>query len=163
MTTNDLLAELEHMKPVMRKVINHILDNFADDINLDDLAMAAGISKFNLCRKFQKRYGVSPMRWLWIFRATVAAEFIKSAPSWSLTDVAFNCGFGSSAHFSRTFVAVHGQSPSQFRQGVIVENKKKCKRTPLSEFSKLYDNAHAVTAAFRVMIGEFSLQPNSAV
>src|SRR4051812_6958890 len=84
---------------IAEKVVAYVLANFAEDIDLDDLAEEAGLSRFNFCRKFQRECGISPMRWLWNFRTILAAEFITLDPKWSLTDVAFSCGFSSSAHF----------------------------------------------------------------
>ena len=106
----------ENLPRIARKVILFILENFSEDIALDDLAQQAGMSKFNFCRRFQIDCGITPMRWLWDFRTLLAAEFINQDPNWSLTDVAFSCGFTSSAHFSRAFKKVHGKSPSQYRK-----------------------------------------------
>lgn len=96
--------------------IRYVLDNFADEIELDDLASAAGMTRFNFCRRFQRECGISPIRWLWNFRTMLAAEFIAMGPDWSLTDVAFSCGFTSSAHFSRAFKQMYRVSPSQYRK-----------------------------------------------
>lgn len=94
----------------------HMIEKFSEEIDLEDLAEAAGISRFNLCRNFQKKYGVSPIKWLWLFRTLLAAEFIEIAPDWSLTDIAFTCGFTSSSHFSRSFHQILGVSPSKYRR-----------------------------------------------
>jgi AraC-like DNA-binding protein len=101
------------------KVIPYVLENFAEEISLDDLAQVAGMSRFNFCRKFHRECGLTPMRWLWQFRTLLAAEFITLDPRWSLTDVAFSCGFTSSAHFSRSFRATFQKSPSTFRKDAL--------------------------------------------
>jgi transcriptional regulator GlxA family with amidase domain len=88
---------------------------FAEALALGDLADAAGLPVNTLTRAFHKTYGMSPMRWLWSFRTMLAAEIIREAPEWSLTDVATWCGFNSSAHFSRRFTATVGETPSRFR------------------------------------------------
>lgn len=103
-------------KETLNPVMSFVLERFADEISLDDLAAAAGLSRYNFCRRFHRECGVTPMRWLWTFRTLLAAEFIRLDPTWSLTDVAFSCGFTSSAHFSRSFKGVVGQSPSLFRK-----------------------------------------------
>jgi AraC-like DNA-binding protein len=104
---------------VAERVVAYVLENFAEDIDLDALAGEAGLSRFNFCRKFQRDCGISPMRWLWSFRTILAAEFINLDPKWSLTDVAFSCGFTSSAHFSRSFRAMFKQSPSAYRKAAL--------------------------------------------
>lgn len=102
------------------KIIPYVLENFAEEICLEDLAQEAGMSRFNFCRRFHKECGLPPMRWLWNFRTLLAAEFISLDPRWSLTDVAFSCGFTSSAHFSRSFRAMFAKSPSQYKKDVVL-------------------------------------------
>jgi transcriptional regulator GlxA family with amidase domain len=103
--------------------IAFVLENFSEEVTLDDLAEAAGMTRFNFCRRFQKECGISPIRWLWSFRAILAAEFIALGPEWPLTDVAFACGFTSSAHFSRAFKQMYRTSPSAFRKAQKSQRK----------------------------------------
>ena len=132
------------------KAIKYMLDNFSEEINLDDVAGASEITKFNLCRNFQRRYGLSPMKWLWTFRTMLAAEFIQIAPAWSLTDIAFLSGFSSSAHFSRSFSSLIGSSPSRFRKYVRDEKKfDDAHLRPMEEYGVLYqDNTEVVKNAY---------------
>jgi len=97
-------------------VLDYVVTNFAEEVTLDDLASAAGLSRFSLCRYFQKRFGVTPMRWLWSFRILLAHELISIEPRWSLTDIAFATGFTSSAHFSRFFRQTFAIAPSRHRR-----------------------------------------------
>jgi AraC family transcriptional regulator len=115
----DLFASRATLPGIAEAVVAYVLANFAEEISLDDLAREAGLSRFNFCRRFHRECGLPPMRWLWTFRAALAAEFIAIDPRWSLTDVAFSCGFTSSAHFSRSFRAAYGMSPSQYRKGAL--------------------------------------------
>jgi transcriptional regulator GlxA family with amidase domain len=88
---------------------------FGDSLSLSDLAAAAGMPQNTLNRKFHRRFGMSPIRWLWQFRTVLAAELIASEPEQTLTAIALKCGFNSSAHFSRRFRAMFRESPSAFR------------------------------------------------
>lgn len=111
-----LSASKETCPDIAQLVIPYIVENFAEEITLADLAEHAGMNRFHFCRRFQKECDITPMRWLWNFRALLAAEFIGLDPTWSLTDIAFACGFTSSAHFSRTFKKIHGLSPSRYKR-----------------------------------------------
>ncbi len=104
---------------IAEKVVAYVLEAFAEEITLEDLAREAGMSRFNFCRRFHKECGVPPMRWLWNFRTILAAEFITLDATWSLTDIAFSCGFTSSAHFSRSFKTMFSKSPSQHKKEVL--------------------------------------------
>lgn len=99
-----------------RTVIRHIARKYAEELTLDGLAEVAGRPRWELLRRFQQETGTTPIRWLWRFRVSLAAEVLLRRPEGSLTDVAFACGFTSSAHFSRTFRKVHCCSPSAFRR-----------------------------------------------
>ena len=102
-------------RSLLDKTLEFVVERLGEDISLEELAEYLGTSRFSLCRRFQQRFGVTPIRWLWNFRALLAHQFIEIEPRWSLTDVAFFCGFTSSAHFSRFFRQVHGNSPSQHK------------------------------------------------
>lgn len=120
---NTALASKTSEAERCQAAFTYVLEHIGDEISLSDLALSVGLSRYNFCRKFQKIYGIPPMRWLWIFRAVLAAEFIKIDPEWSLTDVAFTVGFSSSAHFSRVFKQFLGETPSQFRKKARAENR----------------------------------------
>ena len=104
-----------------RRALSVMMERFSEELSLDDLAEATGVSKFVLCRSFQREFSVTPIRWLWYFRTILAAEFIKAAPQYSLTDIAFACGFTASAHFSRSFRALFQQAPIDYRRRIREE------------------------------------------
>ncbi len=99
-------------------MITYISCHIAEPLTLSQLAWHVGMSRYAICRLFQRRYGVSPMRWLWRYRMKAAREMILRCPDLSLTDVAFACGFSCSAHFSRCFKKAYGESPREFKQAL---------------------------------------------
>lgn len=109
-------------------VLDYITDHYADEISLDDLARASGISKFNLCRQFARIQGITPMRWLWIFRAQLSAELLASPVSWSIQEVAYSCGFSCPAHFTRAFKEIFGLTPSDYRKRESAQTKGRAAR-----------------------------------
>ncbi len=137
-------ADRGEMPEIARRVIAFVLDRFADEIRLEDLAGAAGMTRFNFCRRFHKDCGLPPIRWLWTFRVVLAHEFIALDPRWSLTDVAFACGFTSSAHFSRSFKGVFKVSPSKFRKDQLA---KAVRRDEAGSMAALYGGESALLNA----------------
>ncbi len=91
----------------------YLIKNVGENLSLDDLSQAVGISKFALTRLFHKRYGVAPMRWLWSFRAHLARDIIEMGLGLPLMDVLTLCGFNSPQHFSRFFRKTFRQAPSR--------------------------------------------------
>jgi transcriptional regulator GlxA family with amidase domain len=104
------------------RFFSFVMDQFDEEIQLPELAAAVNMSPWALCRQFQKKFGISPMRWVWRFRIMLAHECIQLVPDWQLTDISVLCGFSSLAHFSRQFRNLFGQSPSEFRQGLLAQN-----------------------------------------
>lgn len=99
----------------MRQCIHFMIEHICDEVDLDQLSQASGMSKFHLCRVFQKIFKMTPVRWLWTLRLIMAKEMLMSPRRWTVTDVAFACGFQSTAHFSRVFRGFYGVSPRKIR------------------------------------------------
>ena len=100
----------------MEKTLRYVAQHYMEKISSDDLEYAAGVSKFTLARMFHKRFGVPPLRWVWMFRLAVAARLLVVRQSLSCSDVALACGFETPSHFCRMFRASRGLSPGRFRQ-----------------------------------------------
>jgi AraC-like DNA-binding protein len=83
-----------------------------------DLAQAAGqadISPFHFLRLFSSALGVTPHQYLVRSRLRHAARLLADDDV-SITDVAYDVGFGDLSNFVRTFHRAAGVSPLRFRQ-----------------------------------------------
>lgn len=98
--------------------LEYMIEHFAEEVRIEDLALAGRTSKFNLCRIFSKAYGITPIKLLWEFRGHLARTYIQMAPDLDLTDIAFLCGFASSSHFSRYMKRICSMPPSSLRSQV---------------------------------------------
>ncbi|QXQ06202.1 AraC family transcriptional regulator [Sphingosinicellaceae bacterium] len=99
----------------LRRVLDFMEANLAEDIALTDLAAAAGASPFHFSRAFATATGMPPYRYLLTRRAIRAKDLLASGEG-SMADVARKCGFNSAAQFSRMFKLITGTSPLKFRQ-----------------------------------------------
>jgi AraC family carnitine catabolism transcriptional activator len=79
------------------------------------LARRAGISARGFTSLFRRETGTSPHRYLLQLRLTRAREQL-AATNHSVRDVAFDCGFASLEHFSRSFHRRFGTTPSAMRR-----------------------------------------------
>jgi AraC-like DNA-binding protein len=93
-----------------------------EPIALDDIAGEAGLSSFHFLRSFAKVLGVTPHQYLVRSRLRRAARLLAD-DSRSITDVAFDVGFGDLSNFVRTFHRAAGVSPRRFRQAAKGERK----------------------------------------
>ena len=84
-------------------------------IDLEDAAGRAGISPFHFLRLFSNVLGVTPHQYLVRSRLRHAARLLADDGS-SITDVAYDVGFGDLSNFVRTFYRAAGVSPRKFRE-----------------------------------------------
>ena len=84
-------------------------------INLEHAATRAETSPFHFLRLFSSVLGVTPHQYLVRSRLRHAARLLADDQT-SVTDVAYDVGFGDLSNFVRTFHRAAGVSPMRFRQ-----------------------------------------------
>jgi AraC-like DNA-binding protein len=91
-------------------------------ISVAQIAAEMNISANHLNRIF-KTDGVSVMRYLWLLRLEHAARLLTDTSEQRLQvqQIAYQCGFTSTAHFSRTFRQRYGVSPRDAASAGLVE------------------------------------------
>ncbi len=112
------------MTPVVTpasKAVWFIENHFGRALTLDDVATAAGVSRFHLARVFDARFGVPVMAYVRGRRLAIAARVLAGgAPD--ILNVALDAGYGSHEAFTRAFVAAFGLTPETVRQQKCLEN-----------------------------------------
>jgi transcriptional regulator GlxA family with amidase domain len=78
------------------------------------LARVSGVSKAHFARSFKEAFGVPPHRYLLTRRIERATALLRDTDL-SITEIAFQTGWGSLGTFGRTFRDVTGESPSMIR------------------------------------------------
>ena len=84
--------------------------------SLDDLAKAAGLSKFQTLRDFTRATGLTPHAYLIQRRIDVARDMIKRGET--LADIAHGAGFADQSHLNRHFVRAFGMTPGRYARAV---------------------------------------------
>jgi AraC family transcriptional regulator len=102
--------------PRVRAVLDLVHSSYAEPIGIDDLARAAGTSRFHMSRLFRESVGQSPYQYLVRVRIERAAELLRGGKR-SVTEVAFSVGFGDLGRFARTFRQLLGVTPGSFARG----------------------------------------------
>jgi AraC family transcriptional regulator len=98
----------------LERAVELMHSRLSDPISLQDLADAAGMSRFRFAHLFKTRHGISPYAFLTRLRVERAAERIRTSDV-PLTWVAHEMGFGSGSRFSAAFRERYGVSPSAWR------------------------------------------------
>jgi AraC family transcriptional regulator len=86
----------------------------ARPLELKELAAVAGMSKYHFLRVFRRLTGVTPHRYLISARLRRAALALASSRR-PVIAVALDSGFGDLSTFNKTFRAVFGLTPTQYR------------------------------------------------
>ncbi len=90
---------------------------YADPLNLDDMAAAAGFSRYHFVREFRHVFGETPGAYLSRRRVERAKDLLVHA-NLTVTEVCMVVGFSSLGSFSRRFRELVGCSPSEYRRTI---------------------------------------------
>ena len=90
-------------------------DNFSKDMNLEELAKKAGMSKFHFCRTFKKYLDLSPIQFLTRLRMD-RAKTLLGCTHRSISDVAESVGFSDLSNFIKNFKKTVGTTPTGYRK-----------------------------------------------
>jgi AraC-like DNA-binding protein len=105
--------------PLVDQVHRLLVEAKAEPLSLRSIAEQVGLSESHLRRKFLESSGVSIGKYLRQCRARLAAAQLD-AGSMTLTEIAWEYGYGSLANFSRAFRRETGMSPREYRQACSV-------------------------------------------
>lgn len=100
----------------LEKLQEVVAGNFENpDFGADDFALSMEMSRMQLHRKLKHLTGLSAMEFLKDQRLKTAATLLDRNDL-SVSDVAYSVGFNDLSHFSKSFKAKFGFSPSDFQQ-----------------------------------------------
>lgn len=100
---------------VVERVIAHMLLHLGDDIDADELMRMTDMGKSQFYLAFREMTGLSPNQFLLRLRLQQAAYLLQHSDR-SITEIAYECGFGSPSYFNRRFKEYDGRSPSDHRR-----------------------------------------------
>ncbi len=89
--------------------------HFAEPLDLDAMARAAGFSRYHFARTFRTAYGETPAAYLSRRRVERAMDLLRSA-NLTVTEICMLVGFSSLGSFSSRFSELVGCSPSAYRR-----------------------------------------------
>lgn len=93
--------------------LNLIEQEYTDELDLQQIAQAAGLSKSHLIKSFREAFAMPPLEYLRQVRIQHAMRLLRETGR-SITDVAYAVGFNDSNYFSRQFKKHTGQTPRAY-------------------------------------------------
>jgi AraC-like DNA-binding protein len=112
--------------PGIRRAVQRLETDFAQDVSLDELASMARMSRSHFALMFRQLTGYTPHQYLLLVRLNHARRLIgQRNPPVSLAEIAATTGFCDQAHLSRHFRRFFGTTPAAFRaqQNVLEVSK----------------------------------------
>ncbi len=102
----------------IKSSISHIITNYQDKINIDELAQKAAMSSSSFHKYFKDVTGLSPIQFQKKTRLMNARGHIISS-SKDIAEIAFEVGYESPSQFSREYSRQFGHSPKEERSNVL--------------------------------------------
>ena len=99
----------------LRRVRDRIDREYAQPLNVEELARGAHMSAGHLSRQFKAAYGESPYSYLMTRRIERAMALLRKGEM-SVTEICFAVGFSSLGTFSTRFSELVGVPPSVYRE-----------------------------------------------
>lgn len=104
--------QFENKDPRIQNVIRFIYNNYRNSIEVDDLALLAGLNPAYFGLIFKKSTGFSVKEFINRVRIDNAENMLSSG-QFKIKEVAANCGFDDYYYFSKVFKNIKGYPPSK--------------------------------------------------
>jgi len=125
-SVTELIVELERScagketyRPAwLKKVVNQILENPAQEFSLTELAQETGSHPVHLSRSFKQYTGQTLTGFIRQTRLNQSLALLRQQES-TIAQVALACGFYDQSHFHRLFTQQFGLTPSQYRSQTV--------------------------------------------
>lgn len=102
---------------ICNNLMNYIYNHIDTDINIDELCLDYGISKFHLHRIFKEEFAKNIYETIKSIRLQKASTLLITNKQSTITQIAKMCGYSSQTSFIRTFKERFNMTPKQWKKG----------------------------------------------
>jgi transcriptional regulator GlxA family with amidase domain len=107
----------QHKDDSVLRAQTFIEKNFAQEVNMKDLAPRVGMSLRNFKRRFRRATGDSPLTYLQRFRVESAKRLFENSQK-SISEICYQIGYEDIAFFRRIFKRYVGLPPHEYRKRI---------------------------------------------
>lgn len=101
--------------PRIKQMIEYLRAHYMTRVRLEDLAAAVNLSKSACCREFKRHVKCTIFDYLLDYRLIIATRMLLTTDA-PITQIAYECGFGSTSYFIEKFKKKSGLSPLAYRK-----------------------------------------------
>ena len=101
----------------IRYMMTFIHQHYTEKLSLKQVADSGSVSERECMRCFQKNLNRSPFEYIIGYRLEKAKESLQNTDG-TVTEIALQCGFTSSAYFGKVFRKYFGVTPGDYRKSV---------------------------------------------
>ncbi|MFN0124738.1 MAG: helix-turn-helix domain-containing protein, partial [Blastocatellia bacterium] len=102
----------------LRRVRDFIQAHIENDLSLDEIAEAAGLSPFHFARAFKRTTGLTPQQYLWQARIDLAKNLLTDS-ALPLVEISARSGFRNQSHFTTMFRRFTSLTPGAYRNVIL--------------------------------------------
>lgn len=110
--------QMQDQEARLHRLLDWLNDHYSDEIMWEALADQFSLSLRTLHRQMKQQTGSTPQRYLNRLRLLQARHLLRHSDL-RITDIAYQCGFGDSNHFSTLFRREFGCAPRTERQQML--------------------------------------------
>lgn len=99
----------------IQAVFDYLVEHFADNIRLPDIAVRFGMNAWTFSRRFQKNSGKSFTEYLTTLRLSHACKLLVESDM-PVIDICFEVGYSNVSNFNRAFLKARGMTPTLYRR-----------------------------------------------
>jgi AraC-like DNA-binding protein len=100
----------------MKKIMEYINVHYMERIRLEDIAAEVNLSTSACCREFKRNMKCTIFEYIINYRIIASTKLLVTTNE-SITNIAYQCGFGSTSYFIEKFKGKTGVSPLTYRKG----------------------------------------------
>ncbi len=108
--------QTHHIPMKFATALNHFENNLSDSVTPSALARRARLAPHRFAQLMKRFFGLTPSQFIAKTRIAAASRLLRETDQ-SVADIALACGFYGHSFFTRSFRAMTGVTPTQFRAG----------------------------------------------